>query len=79
MQTEEFQKVMHLLYENIEVNASEKGGKWIGHDRTAKQIKTESDAFFNKIEEIKTVITEKQKLKDPELKGSFLKWIREKL
>ena len=58
----------NLLYENIEVNASEKGGKWIGHDRTAKQIKTESDAFFNKIAEIKTVITEKQKLKDPELK-----------
>ena len=40
----------NLLYSNIEVNASEKGGKWIGHDRTAKQIKKESDTFFNKIE-----------------------------
>lgn len=58
----------NLLYENIEVNSSEKGGKWIGHDRTAKQIKKESDAFYNKIAEIKSKITEKQKLKDPELK-----------
>ena len=57
----------NLLYANIEVNASEKGGKWVGHDRTAKQIKEESDAFFNKIEDIKTKITEKQKLKDPNL------------
>jgi gliding motility-associated protein GldM len=58
----------NLLYENIEVNSSEKGGKWVGHDRTAKQIKKESDAFYNKIGQIKTKITEKQKLKDPELK-----------
>ena len=58
----------NLLFENIVVNAAEKGGKWIGHERTAKQIKEESDAFFNKIEEIKTKITEKQKIKDPELK-----------
>jgi gliding motility-associated protein GldM len=34
------------LYENIAVNAQEKEGKWVGHDRTAKQIKTESDTFF---------------------------------
>ncbi len=58
----------NLLFENIVVNAAEKGGKWIGHERTAKQIKEESDAFFNKIEEIKTKITEKQKIKDPDLK-----------
>ena len=58
----------NLLYENIEVNSSEKGGKWVGHDRTAKHIKKESDAFYNKIAGIKTKITEKQKLKDPELK-----------
>ncbi|MDC3276282.1 gliding motility protein GldM [Flavobacteriaceae bacterium] len=58
----------NLLFENIVVNAAEKGGKWIGHERTAKQIKEESDAFFNKIEEIKAKITEKQKIKDPELK-----------
>ena len=58
----------NLLFENIVVNAAEKGGKWIGHERTAKQIKEESDAFFNRIEEIKTNITEKQKIKDPELK-----------
>ncbi|MEK9612418.1 MAG: gliding motility protein GldM [Flavobacteriaceae bacterium] len=57
-----------LLYENIDVNASEKGGKWVGHSRTAKEIKEESDEFFNKIEDIKTKITEKQRLKDPELK-----------
>ena len=55
------------LYENIAVNAQEKEGKWVGHDRTAKQIKKESDAFYAKISEIKDKITEKQKLKDPKL------------
>lgn len=57
----------NLLLENIAVNATEKGGKWIGHKRTADEIKKESDAFFNEIEKIKTTITEKQKEKDPEL------------
>ena len=50
------------LYENIAVNAQEKEGKWVGHDRTAKQIKKESDAFYAKISDIKDKITEKQKL-----------------
>ena len=58
----------NLLLENIAINATEKGGKWIGHKRTADEIKKESDAFFNEIEKIKTTITEKQKEKDPELK-----------
>jgi gliding motility-associated protein GldM len=57
-----------LLYENINVNAEEKGGKWIGHKRTAEEIKKESDDFFNEIQRIKNTITEKQKEKDPELK-----------
>ena len=57
-----------LLYENISVNAEEKGGKWIGHKRTAEEIKKESDDFFNEIQRIKNAITEKQKEKDPELK-----------
>ena len=57
----------NLLLENIAVNATEKGGKWIGHERTANQIKKESDEFFNEIEKIKATITEKQKEKDPEL------------
>ncbi len=57
----------NLLFENISVNATEKGGKWIGHKRTAEEIKKESDAFFNEIEKIKSTITEKQKEKDPEL------------
>lgn len=56
------------LYENIEVNAAEKGGKWIGHDRTAKEIKKVSDDFFNRISEIINTITETQREKDPELK-----------
>ncbi len=56
------------LYENIEVNAAEKGGKWIGHDRTAKEIKKVSDDFFNRISEIINTITEAQREKDPELK-----------
>ena len=56
------------IFENIKVNAEEKGGKWIGHLRTAKEIKEESDAFYERITEIMTQITEKQREKDPELK-----------
>ena len=51
----------NLLLENIIVNAEEKGGKWIGHKRTAEQIKKESDAFYNEIEGLKKRITEKQR------------------
>jgi gliding motility-associated protein GldM len=58
----------NALLENIIVNASEKGGKWVGHKRTAEQIKKESDAFFNAIEDLKRTITEKQREKDPDLK-----------
>ena len=57
------------LYNTIERNAADKGGKWVGHDRTAKQIKMESDAFFEKVEDIKSKITEKQRLKDPNLEN----------
>lgn len=56
------------LYENIAVNAVEKGGKWIGHDRTAKEIKRVSDEFYTRISEIIETITEKQREKDPDLK-----------
>jgi gliding motility-associated protein GldM len=56
------------IFENIKVNAEEKGGKWIGHLRTAKEIKEESDSFYKRITEIMTQITEKQREKDPELK-----------
>ena len=56
------------IFENIKVNAEEKGGKWIGHLRTAKEIKKESDSFYERITEIMTQITEKQREKDPELK-----------
>lgn len=58
----------NLLFENINVNAEEKGGKWIGHKRTAEQIKKESDEFFNTIEELKKTITEKHREKDPDMK-----------
>jgi len=58
----------NALLENIIVNASEKGGKWVGHKRTAEEIKKESDAFFNAIEDLKRTITEKQREKDPDLK-----------
>jgi len=57
----------NLLYENIDTNATEKGGKWIGHKRTAEEIKKESDDFFNEINKIKSTITEKQREKDPDL------------
>jgi gliding motility-associated protein GldM len=55
------------IFENIKVNADEKGGKWIGHLRTAKEIKEESDEFYSRINEIMTQITEKQREKDPQL------------
>lgn len=56
-----------IYYNKIEVNAQEKEGKWIGHDRTAKEIRKESDAFFSRIQEIKDQITEKQREADPDL------------
>jgi len=56
-----------VYYQKIAANAEEKEGKWIGHDRTAKQIREESDEFFNKIRTIKDKITEKQRVKDPKL------------
>ena len=56
------------IFENIKVNAEEKGGKWVGHLRTATEIKKESDEFYDRISEIMSVITEKQREKDPELK-----------
>ncbi|MGA1029774.1 MAG: gliding motility protein GldM [Flavobacteriaceae bacterium] len=58
----------NIYYSKIETNAQEKGGKWIGHQRTATEIKEEADAFFNRISEIKTEITAAQREKDPELK-----------
>ena len=56
------------IFENIKVNAEEKGGKWVGHLRTATEIKKESDEFYDRISEIMSIITEKQREKDPELK-----------
>ena len=56
------------IFENIKVNAEEKGGKWVGHLRTATEIKKESDEFYDRISEIVSIITEKQREKDPELK-----------
>ena len=58
----------NALLENIIVNAEEKGGKWIGHKKTAEEIKKVSDAFYNAIEDLKKRITEKQREKDPDLK-----------
>ncbi|MDG2372247.1 MAG: gliding motility protein GldM [Flavobacteriaceae bacterium] len=58
-----------VYYNKISTNAAEKEGKWLGHDRTAKQIKVESDSFFDKIQEIKNKITETQRIKDPELEN----------
>ena len=40
----------NLLLENIVVNAEEKGGKWIGHKRTAEQIKIEVGAAIDSLE-----------------------------
>jgi len=58
-----------IYYEKIETNADEKKGDWIGHHETATQIKEKSNAFFDKISNIKEQISEKQKKRDPELKN----------
>lgn len=57
-----------IYYQKISVNAEEKEGKWIGHERTAQEIKKVSDGFYNRIQEIKDEITTAQREKDPELK-----------
>ena len=62
-----------VYYTKISTNAAEKEGKWVGHDRTAKQIKLESEEFYDKIQEIKDKITEAQRVEDPELESIFLK------
>ena len=54
-----------IYYNKISVNAREKEGKWVGHERTANEIKKSSEAFFKRIDEIKETITEKQREKDP--------------
>jgi gliding motility-associated protein GldM len=46
-----------IFYQKIEANAQEKEGKWIGHDRTAKRIRNESEELYNWIETVKTEIT----------------------
>ncbi len=56
-----------IFYQKIETNSDEKGGKWIGHLRTSKDIKIKSDQFYEKINEIKQTITEAQREKDPDL------------
>ena len=56
-----------IYYQKIAVNAEEKEGKWIGHDRTAKEIRKESTAFFNRIQEIKNTITADRLTDDPNL------------
>ena len=58
-----------VYYNKISTNASEKEGKWLGHDRTAKQIKKESETFYSKIQEIKDKITEDQRVEDPDLEN----------
>ena len=55
-----------IYYNKISVNAREKEGKWVGHERTANEIKKSSEEFFKRIDEIKETITEKQREKDPE-------------
>ena len=56
-----------IYYQKIAVNAEEKEGKWIGHDRTAKEIRKESTAFYNRIQEIKNSITADRIADDPKL------------
>lgn len=56
-----------LYYDLIEINAQEKKGKWVGHHRTAKEIRNESEKFYLKIQKIKDKITQRQRETDPEL------------
>ncbi len=56
-----------IYYQKISVNSVEKEGKWIGHDQTAKEISKESTSFYNRIQEIKNVITADRIEDDPDL------------
>ena len=56
-----------IYYNKISTNSEEKEGKWIGHDRTAKEIRKESTAFYNRIQEIKNTITADRLVDDPNL------------
>ncbi len=58
-----------LFYEKIETNSIEKKGKWIAQNERAKKIKIASENFHQKIEDLKNLITEKQRLKDPNLEN----------
>ena len=57
-----------VYYQKIAANAQDKEGKWLGHDRTAKSIRLESNAFFDKIKKLKDKITEEVRVDDPDLK-----------
>lgn len=58
-----------IYYSKIETNAEEKEGKWIGHNETAKKIRSKSNEFHDYIQSVKDQITEKQRVdnEDPEL------------
>lgn len=56
-----------IYYEKLATNAKEKEGKWIGNNKTALEIKSESEELYQKIQSIKDKITEQQRIDDPEL------------
>ncbi len=56
-----------VYYDKIATNSEEKGGKWITHDKAAKEVKDHANRFFDYIEDIKQSITEKQRIDDPNL------------
>jgi gliding motility-associated protein GldM len=59
-----------IYYSKIETNSKDKEGKWVGHDKTAKQIRLKSNEFHDYIQDLKDKITERQRVEfeDPELR-----------
>jgi uncharacterized protein YxeA len=67
----------NLLLENIAVNATEKGGKWIGHKRTATKSKKSQMLFSMKLKKSKQQLQRNKKKKILSLL-SILKWTKGK-
>ena len=67
IQNERINEGNDALRNKIANNSDEKEGRWIGHDRTVKEIHKESAVFYNRIQEIKNTITAHLMIDDPSL------------
>ena len=67
IQNERINEQNEDLHNTIANYAKVREGRWIGHDRTAKEIRKKSAVFFDRIQEIKRTITAHLMIDDPSL------------